>query len=377
MNICLLSPTFLPKIGGAEIVVASIAEHMTKLGHNVTVITQWPRTGKGIPNDTQFPYSVIRYKRPWSFTLPFGMHSIYSALANAHKKYNFDIIHCHLVYPVGYIATKFARRNNVPVIITAHGSDIRPTSRYRKKKSIWKRIVSSLENADYITAISSHMKSVLDEITNNPRRTLIPNGVDVEQFSQPVEYQSSWPIDPNTNFALYIGGLKRIKGLDILLHAITIIKERYPRDFESMKFIIAGKGPLAGQLKQTAKQNKIESAVRFVGEVTGDFKRYLLQNAEFVILPSRSEAMPLVPLEAFASGTPVIASSVGGLVDIIEDEKTGRLIPPENPQALAQAIMESWQNENAQLKSNVKQKAKSYDWKNIVKQYESLYKCVK
>ncbi len=376
MNICLLSPTFLPKIGGAEIVVDSLARHLTQMGHNAIVITQWPRKGKGLPNDDTFTYPVVRYKRPWSFTLPLGMRSIYTALANAHKKYNFDIIHCHLVYPSGYIATKFARKTNIPVIITAHGSDIRPTSRYRKKKIIWRRIIFSLDNANHITAISSHMKNIIEQITKNPRQTFIPNGVDVEEFGTPVKYEPDWPIKLNMNFILYIGSLKHIKGPDILLRAMTIIRDNSPETFDSLTLIIAGKGPLAEQLKQYVEKNNLVGKIYFTGEVTGSLKKYLLQNARFVVLPSRSEAMPLVPLEAFASHTPVIASAVGGLINTIEDGKTGKLIPPESPESLANAIIELWNSDCSQMRKNAVEKAKFYDWKNITKQYIMLYENV-
>ncbi len=378
MNICLLSPTFLPKIGGAEIVVASLAKHLTSRGHNVIVITQQPRRGKGIAQDDILPYRVIRYRRPWSFTISLGMHDIYKSLKRGNDEFGFDIIHCHIVYPVGYVAMKFAKKHNIPVIITAHGSDIRPTSRYRKKRAIWRRIVNSLNEANYVTAISSHMQGILEEITNNPNKTLIPNGVDVEHLSQPIEYQGDWPIDEDIEFVLYIGGLKRIKGLDVLLQAIAMLKEECHRDrsLSNVKFVIAGKGPMKEELIRDVREKGLDGIVYFVGEVTGDFKRYLLQRARFVVLPSRSEAMPLVPLESFAVGKPVLATAVGGLVDIIEEGKTGKLIKPEDPRALCDAMIELLSSDNAKMAEmghNARERAKNYDWANITKLYEQLY----
>ncbi len=370
MNICLLSPTFLPKIGGAEIVVASLAEHLTQAGHNVAVVTQWPRRGKGVANDSAFAYPVIRYKRPWSFTLSLGMHSIWKALAEAHKKYRFDIIHCHLVYPVGYVGVKFGRKDNIPVIITAHGSDIRPTSRYRRKRIIWQRITNSLKNADHLTAISSQMKEILHSIADSKKVTCIPNGIDIEKLTKPVEYQPDWPIDAGQNFILYIGSLKHIKGIDILLQAVNVI---YRQGGGEMKLIVAGKGQMRDELEQFVIDNDMQDMVVWVGEVTGRFKRYLLQNARFVVIPSRSESFSLVALEALSCGRPIIASAVGGLVDTIEDGKTGKLVPPENSQALADAIVEMWNSDCSEIQENAKNKAKLYDWRNITSQYIELY----
>jgi len=371
MNICLLSPTFLPKIGGAEIVVASLAEHLTRLGHNVVVITQWPRKGKGRADDKSLSYTVIRYKRPWSFTLSLGMRSIHKALSEAHKKHHFDIIHCHLVYPVGYIGVKFAKKNNIPVIITAHGSDIRPTSRYRKKKIIWQRIVNSLRQADHLTAISSHMKMVLNDIANGDKLTFISNGIDIKKLTIPVKRQSDWPIEAEQDFILYIGSLKYIKGVDILLQAIGIIERQSPG---LIKLVIAGKGPMWNELERCVIENKLNNAVCFTGEVTGQLKNYLLQNARLVVIPSRSESMSLVALESLACGRPIIASAVGGLVDTIEDGKTGKLVPPEDPQALADAIIEMLNSDCSEMQRNAIEKAKFYDWENITHQYIELYK---
>jgi len=374
MKICFLTPTFLPKLGGVEIVVSSLANQFHVMGHCPCVVTQWPRRGKGTVEDRRLDYPVVRYPRPWSFTLALGMRSIHKALEHAYRQQQFDLIHCHLVYPVGFMAVRFAKPRNIPVIITAHGSDIRTTSRYRRRNLIWRRIVRCLKEAQLVTAISDDMQQVLSQIIGKGPVPLIPNGVDVEALTQPVEYQSSWPIQPNGEYVLYLGGLTAKKGVDVLLKAMGLIRQR--RLPANLKLIVAGEGSQRPVLQQYASDHDLASAVQFVGPVAGDFKRFLLQHCQYVVMPSRTEAMPLVALEAFAAGKPILASNVGGLAKLIRDGVTGRLIAPENPSALADAMTDFTAADREPMRANAQSEAAKYSWSTIAEKYLAAYESV-
>lgn len=376
MNICLLTPTFLPKLGGVEIVVSSLASEYQKMGHSVCVVTQWPRRGKGVAEDHLLDYPVTRYVRPWSFNLALGMRRIYQALRRAHRREPFDLIHCHLVYPVGFMAVRFGRAHNIPVVITAHGSDIRPDSRYRRKPRIWGRIIYALQHAQLITAISSQMHRALVEIVDGKTTIdLIPNGVDAEGLTQPATHQQSWPIKPNENYVLYLGGLTQKKGLDVALRAVRIVKDISPPP-STFKLVVAGTGPEQASLAQYARDADLGSTVQFVGPVRGELKRFLLQNCQYVIMPSRTEGLPLVALEAFACGKPVLASNVGGLPELVHDGVTGKLVPPEDPHALAQAMIDLANADRQEMKPTIEAKAKEYAWANIARQYIAGYRSI-
>jgi len=371
MNICLLTPTFLPKLGGVEIATSALAKQFHAMGHRPCVVTQWPRRGKGTPQDNHLPYPVIRYRRPWSFALSVGMKSIYKALDQAHRTHKFDLINCHLVYPVGFVAVEFAKKHDLPLVITPHGSDIRPDSRYRRRKIIWKRIVFSLQNAQLLTAISTPMQEVLAEILNGEDRIAqIPNGVDIEELTRPAQYNPSFPIRPETLYILYLGGLTRKKGIDILLEAMNIIKTRTS---PAVNLVVAGSGPLRADLEKFVTDNDLSRVVRFVGPATGEFKRFLFQNCSFVVMPSRTEGMPLVALEAFACGKTVVAADVRGLKQLVHDGLTGLLVPPEDPQALADAITNLADADWTEMQAKAKALAQKYNWPNIAEQYLNAY----
>ncbi len=369
MKICLLTSTFLPKVGGAEEVVYSIGKHLALKGHEPIVITQIPR--KLSYNDSGYQFEVIRYKRPWSFSLSIGMNSIRKVLEDTHEKRKFDIIHAHMVYPTGFIGMEFARKHNIPVIVTPHGSDIRETSRYRKRKLIWKRIIKTIEGVDGITAISDYMKNLIEDISPNHAKIFpISNGISFSEFAQKTPFNPNWPIREDERYIFYIGGLKYRKGVDILIEAMRIIRDKNKCNFS---LLIAGEGAEKENLKKMVKEYELSNIIKFIGVVRGEFKVYLLQNALVQVIPSRLEPMGIVALEGLAAGVPIVASNVGGLRDIIKDNETGFLVPPENPHLLAEKIIEVIANRKENIISAGQELAKSFDWSFITNKYIEVY----
>ncbi len=373
MNICLLTPTFLPKLGGVEIIVSSLARQYIRAGHKVVVVTQWPRKGRGEPQDDTLNYPVIRYPRPVSF---FWLRSITQALYRARAELPFDVIHCHLAFPAGPVALSFARKFNLPVVITTHGSDIRPDSRYRQRFLIWRKICRSLQGADALTAISEEMKKLLTQIVgqNGQEIRLIPNAVDVEEMNLPVPFDPAWPVDPKVPFILYLGGLTHKKGVNVLLEAVKALAEQ--RQFTG-KLVIAGDGADRGKLEQFVQSNGLADKVQFLGKVSGPLKNYLFQNCRFVVMPSLTEGFGLVAIEAFSCGKPLIASAVGGLKELMNSHgNLGLMVPPENPAVLAGAIKDMETRLGNFQPQVIREFARKFDWPHVAQSYIDLYKAV-
>jgi len=370
MRICLLSPTFLPKLGGVETVVSSLAEQYVRLGHEVVVVTQHLRHGRCVDN---YAYPVIRYRRPWSFRFSWGLASIRRALAEAWQGPGFDAIHCHLAYPAGPVAVQFGRRVNCPVIITSHGSDIREDSRYRRRGRVWRRLVWGLRQADALTAISGAMQRLLGRIVPGKAVVRIPNGVDVEGLNQPGRFPEDGDRLQRLRdrpFALAMGGLTAKKGFDVLLEGLGGVGD----GLGEFSLAIAGDGRQRPVLEQLVQRHGLSGRVHLVGWVRDQRKRWLLQNCRFVVLPSRTESFSLVALEAYACGKAVLASRVGGLAELVEDQVTGRLVEPEDPAALGEAMV--WlcrQQRWKQLGDNARRVAQRYDWSQVAGRYLQLY----
>ena len=180
--------------------------------------------------------------------------------------------------------------------------------------------------ATHIVANSPAAVKILETEGVGPEHVaLIPNGVDVASFSVR---------EPRGSIreTITVANLRAEKSHETLIAAAAALAPSHP----SLRFTIVGAGSRRDELEALTRARSVEHIVEFVGhrdDVPG-----LLAAADLFVLPSRSEAFPNSAIEAMAAGLPVIASSVGGLLDLIEDGRTGLLVPPCNPEALADAI---------------------------------------
>lgn len=154
---------------------------------------------------------------------------------------------------------------------------------------------------------------------------IVPNGLDVAAFTPA-------PARSLRRRVIMVANLRPEKGHDLLITAAA----RVVRQFPDAHFTLVGDGPARGALGAQIAAHELEHAFALLGE--RDDVPALLAQADIAVLPSRTESMPNAVLEAMAAGLPVIATHVGGIPDIIDHMRTGLLIPPENPAALADQI---------------------------------------
>jgi glycosyltransferase involved in cell wall biosynthesis len=154
---------------------------------------------------------------------------------------------------------------------------------------------------------------------------VIPNGLDIERFPAPIRRTPARRV-------VVVANLRPEKGHDVLVQAAPHVLRRFP----DAAFDIVGAGPLLDRLRQMTRQCEVGHAFTFFGHCDDVPAR--LAEGDIFVLPSRSEAMPNALLEAMAAGLPVVASSVGGIGEIVADGRTGLLVPADNPTALADRI---------------------------------------
>ncbi len=192
------------------------------------------------------------------------------------------------------------------------------------KDSSWGR--RALEKADYVVSNSAWGLTVLEKAgLRMPHSSVIPNIVFAAgraKVSLPVE----------TPRIVAVGGLKPLKGHDVLLRALKILADGGSK-FELQ---IAGNGPECANLDRMIEELGLADRVRLLGEV--EDAPALLAEAHLSVHPSRSEGLSNAVLEAMAEGLPVIAAAVGGTPEIIQDGQNGLLVPPDQPNCLADAI---------------------------------------
>lgn len=137
-------------------------------------------------------------------------------------------------------------------------------------------------------------------------------------------------------YLLFVGRLRIRKGVEVVLEALRELRERHPE----ARLLIAGDGEHRAALERRAAELELGPAVRFLGRCDAGRVRGLLRGARALVVPSIYEGMPLVVLEAMEAGLPVVASRVSGIPEVVEDGRTGWLVPPEDPDRLAAALAE-------------------------------------
>lgn len=195
------------------------------------------------------------------------------------------------------------------------------------------------------------------------RITTIPNGVDVDRFPARSE------VRPITTIAT-VANLRKEKAHEVLLAAAARLLVRHPQ----LRFVIAGDGPRLGELRELAHTLRIAGNVTFLGHC--EDVPAVLAEADAFVLPSRSEAFPNGAIEAMAAGLPVVASAVGGLLDLIDDGRTGVLVRPDDPAALAHALeaLIASPEPAADLGASAREEVtRRYSFDRMVRAFEDLY----
>lgn len=370
MRICVFTETALPLIGGQELVVDHLAREFLRLDYEVIVLAARPRSRIYLGDD-KLPYKVVRHPRYISTYRLLRWYGRY--VDRLRQWFPFDVLHCHSVQPTGYVAACCRNREGLRIVITSHSGELSPESSLLSKPGATERCKRSLRRADAVVAISDFVEQRLRALDPELETIVrIPNGVDASRFESLVKRADgiSERIKPLQYF-LFLGRIVERKGVDLLLRAL----ERSMQQMDASA-VIAGEGPAMESMQRLSRSLRVDHRVHFVGHVDGDDKTWLLQNAIATVMPSRmSEGFPLVLLESFASGRPVIATRIPGLRELVTHGVNGLLVEPDLPESLAAALIDIARSPIKAncLGSNARDFASHHDWPTIAGQYISLF----
>jgi glycosyltransferase involved in cell wall biosynthesis len=317
---------FHPHLGGAEQQALMLAEQLIKRGMRVSVLT---RAFSGLPSfEVIRGVPVYRSIKTLSWGKCFGFSYMLSVLWFLLRNRNsYDIIHCHLLGFHSAVAVLFQRLFNKKTISLVGATG--PVSDFLQMKNIFLgnfflRLIARSDRL--ILLCEKSREEALTEGFSSEQLVYIPNGVDTAYFKPVPEARTK------NNNIIFIGRLDCLKGVDTLLQALRKLKDAgVPAQLD-----IIGDGPERSGLELLARQLGITSAVIFHGAVHGVAP--YLQRSSLFVLPSLSEGMPNVVLEAMACGLPVVATRVGGIVDIITDGENGLLVDAQHPDQLYEAM---------------------------------------
>lgn len=372
MKICLYSNTAFPCLGGQEVVVDVLARQLQKMRHEVALLSPEPPSELKA-RDGDFPYRIERHPRFVSTRWFVKWYEL--ALKRLYRQFRYDVIHCHNVYPNGYLAVRHKLQGGPPVVITSHGGDVRADNPRYRKPGLFQRHQFAVQYADALVSIGPFTDQGFHELGARPGMMhSISNGVHFKHYAAPTARPASIPAQVvQNNYVLFLGRLAHRKGVDVLLKAAAL------NGGKGLPVVIGGDGTERAMLETLSRDLGIAERVVFMGTVNGDTKQWLLQNAQTLVIPSREwEAYPMVLLEGFASGCPVIASDAPGLFGLVKHEVDGWVVPRDNPQALADVLqyVGSHADERARVGSNGQAVARQKDWDRITEQHVDVYESV-
>jgi teichuronic acid biosynthesis glycosyltransferase TuaC len=262
--------------------------------------------------------------------------SIRSAVDDVLKGFAPDVVVGYWAHPDGQAAVALARRLGVPSVVMVGGSDILVLGREAGRGRL---IGQVLEDADAIVTVSEDLKRALSRWALPADKVhVVYRGVDLTRFTPGSrdEARQRLGIGRRTGpILLWVGHVVPVKGLDVLVAACAKAAAR--ADFH---LYLVGDGPLRATLQRDCAELRLSDRVTFVGAVSHAALPDWYRAADRMVMSSRSEGIPNVLLESVACGTAFIAPDIGGIPEIA-DPLADRLVPPGNPDALADAIVES------------------------------------
>ncbi len=317
MNILQILPEL--NVGGVETGTLDLAKYLVKSGHKAVVISNGGEMVRELES-----FGAIHYQLPVHKKSIFTMVKTIPKLVEIIEKEKIDIVHARSRVPA-WIAYFACRKTNRVFITTCHG--------YYKKHPFsfvmgWGRRVIVLSNV-----IARHM--IDDFGTPHERLRLIPRSVDLEKF----KYTSPDKKRKEEFNVGIIGRLTPIKGHLHFVKAMAYVARAVPR----LKIWIIGDAPASKeaykeQVQVLVKRLGLWHCTQFLGNQR-DIPSILANLDLLVLATTTHEAFGRVIIEAQACGVPVVATRVGGVIDIIEDQKTGILVPPSDPASIAEAAI--------------------------------------
>lgn len=349
--------------GGAEVHVINLANGLVKGGHRVTILSSGGNLEASLNQDIQVKHGPVNKK---------SLISIFKCAMLIKRiiiDKEIDLVHTHGVTPS--ISARIATiMGKVPIINTAHGWETDEYKRVAKflKWTVNQVIAVSKSLADSL--IQEGLPANLVEVVynginlNNKNRSVFKNAMEKSKTKEKINWSA------NTLIITTVARLEPPKGLFVLMDAIKQLVQLDPK----VKFVLVGDGTLRSLLEKKAHELDLDNKIVFLGwqeDVAG-----ILAVSDIFCLPSLREGLPLSVAEAMGASLPVVATEVNGLPEMVVDEVTGFLVPPNNPEALAAKMLVLLSNPAMRQRMGMMGRERAeqlFDSNNMVKNTEEVY----
>lgn len=297
--------------------------------------------------------------------------SVLPAVKKIKKDFSFDIIDAHYVYPDGFAAVLLGKYLKKPVVISARGSDI---NLFAEFPLIRRLLQYALHKAHRVIAVSQSLtEEILRLGISEKKLTVIPNGVDIDKFCPAPKEQarSKLTLPLNKKIILSVGHLTSNKGFDLLIKALKILSGESRE--ENLRLVIVGEGSARKDLEQLISSLQLNGRVRLVGAVPHQELYLWYSAADLFCLASDKEGWPNVLLESLACGTPVVATDVGGIPEIIRLDRVG-VLTKRNVQDISKTI--SFALKKQWIYNEIIQYAREHTWGKVALSVYDVFQSV-
>jgi len=283
-----------------------------------------------------------------------------------HRLTGFQLIDSHFVYPEGLAATLLGRTLGIPVVCSARGTDIEvyPSYSFIRPQIRW-----ALRQAKGIIAVSASLKKRMVELGIPAEKIhVVGNGVDPSRFGQldRATAREALGLPAAGPILLSVGSLHPYKGHHLLIAAVARIVPHYP----NLKLYVLGEGPARETLESQIRRENLQNHVFLRGSRPNEELKLWYNAADLSCLPSTREGWPNVLLEALGCGTPVLATRVGGVSEVITEPNVGLIVEPDSAsiaEGLEFALGKSWDRDS------LVQFARRRTWEDVAREVEKVF----
>jgi N-acetyl-alpha-D-glucosaminyl L-malate synthase BshA len=365
--------TVFPTYGGSGIVGSELGRELAERGHAVHFISYALPTRLCQLDERLRFHEVEMFDYPLFEFPPYDL-ALASKIIEIAENEKLDVLHMHYAIPhatAAFLAREMYKPTRyLPFVTTLHGTDITLVG---SRKSFLPITRFSIAQSDALTAISQYLADETCRTFGNCAVEVIPNFINANEYRQRENEQLRSQLAPNgEKLLMHVSNFRPVKRIGDCVRTLAQIRGRV-----NARLVMCGDGPERAGAETLAKDHGVADDVLFVGQVP-NIADYL-SVADLLLLPSETESFGLAALEAMACETPVIATRVGGLPEVVRDGETGYLVEVGDTRTMAERAVEVLSDEKRRQEMGARGRewaVERFNTEIVIPQYEKLYERV-
>ena len=398
-------------INGVAVFSKNLATGLKKRGHQVMVLTPSISGKFSVEKDPNCNFTVVRLKSTRMYLYPDQIEKIpndkkilgikipqllyknglhvsynpYSDIRRVLEDFKPDIIHNQTCGPLALAIFRYAKKRNIPIVMTDHTYPDNLTQQVKLPKFAKKPInaamnayfMSFLRRSEYATLPTK--QAITDLLPKNHHSFKVPvealsNGIDLSHFTKgpaSEEIYKKYAIPKNVPIILYVGRIDPEKSLDILVNSFKKLIKEAPK----AHLVMVGDGTAREKLEKMIKRKKLDSQTHFIGRVIGDDLSQIYRTGTVFVITSKTETQSIVLMEAMASGLPAIAVNAGAVTELVKDGENGFIFEPNDTAGIASGIYTIISNKELREKmsKNALKMIAKHDINYTLSRFEKIY----